>query len=174
MQTYPTPLELHAQFPRFWSKVNFPDDLTQCWLWQGGTNNSGYGSISIKGILSGTHRVSYELLVGPIPDGLVIDHLCRTRLCVNPNDMELVTKGENVLRGDSFAARNARKAYCIHGHPFNKINTHYLFTREGTTRRVCRACGRKRSKSHYQRRKQLKLPHQSNPADDLSRRIYSR
>ena len=63
-------------------------------------------------------RVAYEMVVGPIPDGLQIDHLCRVRNCVNPDHLEPVTPRENTMRGYSIQAQNARKTHCIHGHPF--------------------------------------------------------
>ncbi len=86
------------------------------------------------------HRFAYELLVGPIPDGLVIDHLCRVRHCVNPAHMEPVTRWENTLRGGSFSAVAARQTHCVNGHPFDEENTHV--DRRGFRR--CRACNRER------------------------------
>lgn len=68
-----------------------------CWIWQGSVSNTGYGRIGSRY----AHRVSYERSNGPIPDGLTIDHLCRTTLCVNPDHLEPVTHRENVLRGMS-------------------------------------------------------------------------
>lgn len=70
-----------------------------CWLWVGATNGEGYGCITIHNESLMTHRVMYEALVGPIPDGLFIDHLCRVHNCVNPEHLEPVTHGENVRRG---------------------------------------------------------------------------
>lgn len=91
MTTY-RPLE-----ERFWEKV---EPTGFCWNWTASTRN-GYGQISVggrKGRIAGAHRVAYELLIGPIPDGLVIDHLCRNTLCVNPDHLEPVTVRENALR----------------------------------------------------------------------------
>lgn len=89
---------------RFWAKVDKQtDDCCDCWLWtacvmrSGGTHPYGLFKVSEKNMLA--HRVAYEMLVGPIPDGLVIDHLCRQTLCVNPAHMEPVSQGENVRRG---------------------------------------------------------------------------
>jgi hypothetical protein len=76
-----------------------------CWLWQPAPGGNGYGRLSVHGRLAYVHRVSYELHVGPIPDGLTIDHLCRVRTCVNPAHLEPVTFAENTRR--EMAARKA-------------------------------------------------------------------
>lgn len=127
---------------RFWRFVS-PQSNDECWIWNGGLNNYGYGLLSgLKAknhsyaVLA--HRVGYELLIGPIPDGLEIDHLCRTRSCVNPEHLDTVTSRVNTLRGDSFAARNARKIRCVHGHLFDKANTGM----RATGKRACRTCAR--------------------------------
>ncbi len=83
---------------RFWEKVLF--NSHSCWDWIAGKSN-GYGMISIDNVGYCAHRVAYEMEVGPIPDGLVIDHLCRNRGCVRPDHMELVTLAENTRRGNS-------------------------------------------------------------------------
>ncbi len=84
-------------------------------------------------------------LVGPIPDGLYVDHLCRTPACINPAHMELVTNGENVLRGVCPAALNARKTHCKRGHPLDGANLRILVSGG----RNCRECNRE---MQYQRR----------------------
>jgi len=86
----------------------------ECWEWQGSISTQGYGRIAAGGSAetSGsplyTHRVMYELRVGPIPGGLEIDHLCRNRRCCNPAHLEAVTRRENVMRGDAPALLRAR------------------------------------------------------------------
>ncbi|HEY7824270.1 MAG TPA: HNH endonuclease signature motif containing protein [Acidimicrobiia bacterium] len=92
---------------RFWNKVDASGD---CWEWIGATAGNGYGKINVKGrdhYPEFAHRVGWELLVGPIPDGLVIDHLCRNTLCVNPDHLEPVTHKVNVRRGYRYRGRAA-------------------------------------------------------------------
>lgn len=93
-----------------------------CWLWTRAKKENGYGVVWDGSRTRYVHRVSYELFVGPIPDGLTIDHLCRVRSCLNPQHLEPVTAGENTLRGDSPAAVNARKTHCPRGHAFDHLN----------------------------------------------------
>lgn len=93
----------------FWGKV---DKTEECWLWGGTINLEGYGSIKRNRKRLVAHRVSYEELVGPIPQGLVLDHLCRVRHCVKPDHLEPVTIKENVLRGQGMGARHARREVC--------------------------------------------------------------
>jgi hypothetical protein len=123
---------------RFWSKVDKSGD---CWLWVASKNNRGYGQFVSVGRLVLAHRFSYELAKGPIPDGLTLDHLCRTPACVNPDHLEAVTMRVNLLRSESQAALNARKTHCTWGHPFAGDN---LIVRHG--KRFCRACNIRRCK----------------------------
>lgn len=84
---------------KFWLRVDNTDSADECWTWTGYTEaKSGYGRLSFGGARSYAHRVAYELAVGPIPEGLDLDHLCRVRNCVNPTHLEPVTRGENVRR----------------------------------------------------------------------------
>lgn len=83
---------------RFWAKVD-KGDRNGCWLWRGGTNGLGYGHVGRNGRTEYAHRVAYVLAGGEIPAGLVIDHLCRTTLCVRPDHLEPVTHAENHARG---------------------------------------------------------------------------
>ena len=120
---------------RFWAKLDKTE--SGCWEWVGNILQSGYGQIAITHThMELAHRFAYELLVGPIPEGLQLDHLCRVRHCVNPDHLEPVTARENVLRGNGIAAQSARQTHCIHGHPFDEGNT-YL-TKRGW--RQCRTC----------------------------------
>jgi len=110
---------------------------TGCWNWTQHRCRQGYGRIRVAGHMKQAHRIVYECAVGPVPDGLVLDHLCRNKGCVNPDHLEPVTFTENVLRGISFAAENARKTHCANGHALDAGNTYIT-----KGRRQCRACNR--------------------------------
>jgi hypothetical protein len=118
---------------RFWTKVDASGD---CWLWIAFVDRHGHGSFTalINGRKSSwrAHRLAWELLVGPIADGLTLDHLCRNRRCVNPDHLEPVPMGVNILRGVGPSAINARKRVCIRGHDVWDLK------RNGE--RVCRIC----------------------------------
>ena len=111
-----------------------------CWDWGGTVHANGYGIISSGRKRMLAHRWSYEHHVGPIPDGLVIDHLCRNRKCVNPSHLEPVTGLENLRRGLGYALQNGMRRSCINGHEYTDENT-YL-TPGGKPR--CRQCSRNR------------------------------
>lgn len=108
-----------------------------CWLWAGGKYQNGYGKFGNRGYM--VHRISYEMAKGKIPQGMKLDHLCRVRHCVNPDHLEPVTLVENVMRGESIWAKNARKTHCKHGHEFTKENTHIHPQRN---RRHCKQCAK--------------------------------
>jgi hypothetical protein len=112
-----------------------------CWLWPWGRVR-GYGQTRHNGKHCYVHRWAYELLVGPIPPTMTLDHLCRNPACANPRHLEPVTIGVNVLRGLGPTARHARKTRCINGHPFNETNTIY----RPTGGRYCRECRRASSR----------------------------
>jgi hypothetical protein len=124
---------------------------TGCWVWPGYVSN-GYGRARCDGKVGQVHRIVYERLVEPIPPGLCLDHLCRNRLCCNPDHLEPVTLGENVLRGEGRSAVNARKTHCMRGHPLEGANL-YVWT-NGSRR--CIACLRDRTRYY----RSLKKPGQ--------------
>lgn len=109
---------------------------TECWQWIGGKHQNGYGVFYVKNKQILAHRWSYEHFKEPIPENLVIDHLCRNRACVNPEHMEIVTTRENAIRGIGPSAINAKRTKCTHGHEFTKENTYV--NPSGT--RECRTC----------------------------------
>jgi hypothetical protein len=109
-------------------------DVGLCWEWTGASNN-GYGKAFFEGRIWLAHRLVWTMLVGPILDDLVLDHLCRNTICVNPDHLEVVTLAENKRRGYSKAAINARKTHCKKGHPFDERS----IRADGTGRR-CRIC----------------------------------
>lgn len=136
---------------RFWEKVHRFSDGCWFWLATGGQGRSGeYGSFwnGERKVLA--HRYAYELLVGPIPEGLTLDHLCRNTRCVNPAHLEPVTNKENTLRGFGWAGENARKTHCVNGHPLSGDNLLQEPSRPGE--RLCRAC-RAQSNRNRKRRK---------------------
>ncbi len=129
---------------RFWEKVDTAGD---CWNWTASKTPAGYGRFKIDGKMKRAHRVAYEMLVGEIPEGLVIDHLCRNTSCVRPDHLEPVTNAENIRRGDT-GKNNAIKTHCKHGHPFDEVNTY--ITSDGW--RQCRACHREGERTRRESR----------------------
>lgn len=132
----PTPNEPFSAEDRFMSFVHRSD--SGCWEWTGSTSYKGYAKFRQDGERMPAHRWAYEHWVGPIPEGLHIDHLCRNRKCVNPEHLEPVTPRENVMRGNGVPARNARKTHCVHGHPFSGDNLRISLRGD----RRCRECYR--------------------------------
>lgn len=132
---------------RFLAKVDAPNGIFGCWVWQGQTEK-GYGRFYIDGGSVRAHRWAYQRAVGPIPEGLVLDHLCRNPSCVNPFHLEAVTQAVNTLRGTGFAAVNAAKTHCSRGHEFTPANTY----RRRSGGRECRICLNARVRA-WQRRK---------------------
>jgi len=122
--------DMNRRIGRFWADVEM---TAGCWVWQGSIGSvTGYGHLGPFM----AHRFAYELLVGPIPAGMQIDHLCRIRACVNPEHLEVVTPRTNYLRGISPPALNARKTHCLRGHEYTVENTGR--SRQGW--RFCKAC----------------------------------
>ena len=119
-------------------------DESGCIVWTGGLNGVGYGQFYVgRKSLDQTgkgyaHRWAYETFVGPIPEGMHIDHLCRTRACVNPDHLEPVTIRENLLRGDGPSAQHSKKTHCPKGHEYAGDNLYV--SPKGM--RFCRRCGR--------------------------------
>lgn len=133
------------------------DPASGCWNWLGTTVRETYGVINEggrKGGLVYTHRLAYERLVGPIPAGLDLDHLCRNKRCCNPAHLEPVTRSENTKRG--LAPEKTRKiwgdkTHCVNGHPFDAENTRH----RPSGGRTCRACAREKARQYYRQGSQL-------------------
>ena len=134
----PQPKQAVDPLPSFWERISFERDH---WMWTGSISPQGYGTFSVSGVGFLAHRWSYEHFVGPIPEGLHIDHLCRVRACVNPAHLEPVTCQVNVLRGVGPTAAHAVKTHCKHGHEFTPENT--IPVKGG---RRCRECHNRRQR----------------------------
>jgi hypothetical protein len=115
------------------------DLATGCWNWDRIGTPGGYGIIGIRGRRTVAHRGVWELLRGPVPEGMDLDHLCRNRLCVNPDHLEVVTRSTNLRRG--FEARG-----CKNGHAFNHDDFSIVRRADGVIERRCKACHRERNK----------------------------
>lgn len=116
-----------------------------CWLWTGTLDDYGYGQL-YGGFENGreraplkAHRLAYELFVGPIPDGLTIDHVCQVKRCVNPAHLDVVTKGENTRRRHRPGYFNQPMA-CKRGHDWTKYPPGIAVRKNGTVSRTCWAC----------------------------------
>ncbi|WP_234039914.1 HNH endonuclease signature motif containing protein [Micromonospora coerulea] len=122
---------------RFLSKVAPPNEQG-CMLWLAARQGDGYGHFKVAGRMVRAHRFGYEMWVGPIPNGLHLDHLCRVRSCVAPGHLEPVTNRENILRGEAPTARQSRQTHCRNGHPLAGDNLVRSAAARG--QRVCRTC----------------------------------
>ncbi len=134
---------------RFWKKVvELPNG---CWQWTAAKHDAGYGRFRFAGKMVYAHRWAYETLVGPIPEGLQIDHLCRNPPCVNPSHLEPVTNRENTMRGLT------PKTHCPQGHPYSGDNlgiTKDKYAYQGK-RRFCRQCSREADKRYHDKRREF-------------------
>lgn len=129
---------------RFIEKVDLTGPEDSCWQWTACLVR-GYGQFAVgQRKRAKAHRFSYEMLVGPVPEGLVLDHLCRNPECVNPAHLEPVSERKNILRGVGPTAVNAARTHCIYGHEFTPENTYIRPNRP--TERECRVCKRRRKR----------------------------
>lgn len=125
---------------RFLNKIDFPEDQDGCWTWKAYVDRDGYGTFYVghvngKRIDMKAHRFSYELFRDKVPNGLVIDHLCRNTSCVNPFHLEPVTSLENLLRSPFI-----NSDHCRRGHQYTLENTAYWKNRRGGLTKVCKIC----------------------------------
>lgn len=126
-----------SDLARFEALVS-PEPNSGCWLWEGKTNEYGYGYFYSQGRHRRAHRLAFEHHCGPVPAGLDLDHLCRVRLCVNPDHLDPVSRSENMIRSPLIGEANREKPMCSKGHAFDEANTYYR--KDG--RRGCRECNR--------------------------------
>jgi hypothetical protein len=135
---------------RFWEKVNkdskvpeWRPDLSPCWMWTGATIK-GYGALHLKGTtVEYAHRFAYMELVGAIPKGWHLDHLCRVPLCVNPEHLEAVTPAEHMRR-----SQRLPKTHCVHGHAYVGDNVRID---KRTGQRRCATCQREQGRENARR-----------------------
>lgn len=129
---------------KFWSKALIGDG---CWEWQAARYSNGYGKFAYGGRGRLAHVVAYEWLVGPVPEGMELDHVCRNRACIKPapEHLEPVTHRENVRRGMGWSGRHARQTHCVNGHEFSPENT--SIRPNGS--RNCMACDREDGRRRY-------------------------
>jgi hypothetical protein len=152
-----TPKKRAPLAQRFWAKVQKTET---CWLWTGMRDLQGYGYVGRGGRAGGNaaaYRVAYELVVGPIPDGLHIDHLCRNPPCVNPDHLEAVTQRENNRRAALAVT------HCPQGHEYTPENT--ILRR--AKHRACRICKAERDKARYWSRRS---PNTRSPGSNYCKR----
>lgn len=148
------PAKQQGLLDRFWTRVEKTDT---CWNWTGALNaegEKGYGVIWFRNAQEYVHRLAFELLVGPIPKGRTIDHLCRNRKCVRPEHLRAVSLRENVLSSTGISAVNWQKTHCLQGHPFTEENT-WVNPKDGS--RHCRSCGRAKAREYYRKKKGIPL-----------------
>lgn len=129
---------------RVGAKIDFTGP---CWLWTAGKSGNGYGRIRWGAQHKETpaHRVVYEILIGPIPQGMDLDHLCRTPACVNPEHLEPVTHRVNMLRGNTIVALHAAKTACPRGHTYDAVIP-------SSGKRYCRTCDNAQQRERRKRR----------------------
>lgn len=126
-----------THWSRFWKKVKVTPE--GCWLWTAGKYSNGYGLFTVSGKPPRknalAHRYAYEHLVGPVPEGMDLDHTCRVRHCVNPAHLEPVTRSENLRRSPLMGRFQSQKTHCPQGHPLSGDNLY-----EHAGKRQCRQC----------------------------------
>jgi hypothetical protein len=130
----------------------YTDRTGDCWVWTGCTDWGGYGHIQLEKRTQRVHRVAYEVWVGPIPEGMTVDHLCFNTSCIRPSHLRLLTRSEN-----SRNQRSAFKTHCVNGHEYTDENTLIEVKQHGLSQRRCRTCRVAQEQRRYARRKAAAL-----------------
>lgn len=142
---------------RFWQCVVKTDI---CWLWTGTIKQpDGYGSVFWGGKVRMAHHISLILDGRPRPDGMETDHLCRVRHCVRPDHLRWVTHGDNVraIPAELVGTANRHKMVCKYGHDYTPENTRWYRKKDGSMKRDCIECGRRKSKAQWEQKKAARL-----------------
>lgn len=150
-------MKLHDDMkPKILQRVRVAEE-SGCWEWIGTLNADGYGKVVVgykdeprQPIKSFAHRVAFQAWRGPITQGLELDHLCRNRKCCNPEHLELVTRKENVRRGDLprfMKEKAANQTHCYKGHELSGDNS--VLQGPDKKNRVCRTCRAQRQRERY-------------------------
>ena len=147
----PGDLEAIRNEPALWLRLASKVEVARsgCLLWRGSLGK-GYGIYNYNRRSFSAHRVTYQLVHGPLDPKIELDHLCRTPACVNHRHLEPVTHRENMLRGHTVGAVNARKRTCKRGHEFDGTRT----TRNGNTFRTCSECHRQWNRERWRKKKE--------------------
>ena len=144
----PLPIDLGAEYASYFEDRVEKIPESGCWIWCYYVNHNGYGHLMYQGNCYRAHRVSYQCFVGPIPDGMEIDHLCRVRSCVNPSHLEVVDRLENRRRGGApGGALYTRPTHCRVGHALTGTN----IIKKSERRVQCRICHRLVMRNYYAR-----------------------
>jgi len=116
------------------------NNYSGCWNWTKAKNQKGYGHFKINDKSLKPHRIVFETFNGEIKKNYVIDHLCKNRICCNPDHLRQVTIKQNTLENsNSLQSINARKTHCIRGHIFDDSNTYLIHYKNGI-KRQCKKC----------------------------------
>jgi hypothetical protein len=138
--------------PKQSTRVGWVVSENGCHIWCGYKDKKGYGRVQFKGRVQFAHRARYIREVGPIPEGMDLDHFaCETPACCNPAHVRPVTRRENVLRGRGITAMQAARTHCPQGHPYSGDNLRVLPTQGNA--RYCRACARQHANNSYAKKR---------------------